>query len=130
MSRHTGFSHISLSVADCAASVAWYTSVLDFVEITTIENPAFVERICVHESGFSLGLQQHHDREGGDFDPRRAGLDHLAFAVAERAELDAWQERLTALGVTNSPIEQTDFGAVLCLRDPDGIQLELFHMAM
>ncbi|MFC6934681.1 VOC family protein [Actinomadura yumaensis] len=65
-------------------------------------------------------------RGGGGFDHRRTGLDHLAFAVADRAELDAWAKRFAELGIAHSPVAETAFGPVLCFRDPDGVQLELF----
>jgi glyoxylase I family protein len=126
MPAHTGFSHVSLSVSDCDASARWYKEVLDFQDLTTLRGETYVERICVHASGFALGLQQHTGNDGSPFDPARTGLDHLSFAVADRAELDAWTERLAAHGVKHSPVAETDFGAVLCFRDPDDIQLELF----
>ena len=59
----------------------------------------------------------------------RAGLDHLAFAVADREELDAWAARLTDAAVVHSPVTAANSvpgAAVLVFRDPDNIQLELF----
>lgn len=126
MPGHTGVSHVSLSVTDCEASSRWYAEVLDFTEIAKLDGDGFVERLCIHPSGLALGLQQHHANDGTPFTPARSGLDHVAFAVADRAELEAWPARLAAHGVTHSPIAETDFGPVLCFRDPDGIQLELF----
>lgn len=126
MAVHTGFSHVSLSVTDCDASADWYKEVLDFLDLTTLQADTYRERLVFHPSGFALGLQQHDDNDGGGFTPTRTGLDHLSFAVADRAELDAWTARLAAHGVTQSPVAETEFGSVLCFRDPDGIQLELF----
>ena len=60
---------------------------------------------------------------------RRAGLDHLAFTVADRQELDAWATRLADAAVVHSPITTANSvpgAAVLVFRDPDNIQLELF----
>jgi catechol 2,3-dioxygenase-like lactoylglutathione lyase family enzyme len=63
------------------------------------------------------------------FDETRAGLDHLAFTVADREELDAWVARL---GMPGSSIprswQRTPYPvpAVVVFRDPDNIQLELF----
>ena len=76
-----------------------------------------------------LGLTQH--RHGGQnaFDETRAGLDHLAFTVAGRAELDAWAARLADAAVVHSPVTTANSipgAAVLVFRDPDNIQLELF----
>ena len=66
------------------------------------------------------------------FDERRTGLDHMSFAVAARADLDAWASWLDSLGVENSGVTDTDDPvpySVVVFRDPDNIQLELFYMA-
>jgi catechol 2,3-dioxygenase-like lactoylglutathione lyase family enzyme len=79
-----------------------------------------------------LGLTQHRTGDGRPFDETRVGLDHLAFGVAGRGELDAWAAHLAGAGVTHSPIAPANTipGAhVLVFRDPDGIQLELFSEA-
>ncbi len=70
------------------------------------------------------------ERGTGDaFDEARVGLDHLAFAVTSRAELDDWARRFTESGVAFSPVASANSipgAAVLVFRDPDNIQLELF----
>ncbi|GAA4068739.1 MULTISPECIES: VOC family protein [Actinomadura] len=130
MPRITGLSHLSLSVRDRDASVRWYGDVLGFTPYARLDGDDRLETICVHPAGPTIvGFQQHRDADGAPFDHRRTGLDHLAFAVADLDELRAWQDRLADLGVTHSPIAETDFGHVLCFRDPDGVQLELFAMS-
>ena len=91
-----------------------------------LDEPEYTESVMVHPSGAVLCLQQHRANPGEPFDPRRTGGDHVAFRVASRAELDEWTTRLAGLGLTWSPVAERDYGAVVCLRDPDGIQLELF----
>jgi len=76
-----------------------------------------------------LGLTQHRDGGQDAFDETRVGLDHVAFTVADRAELDAWATRLAAAAVVHSPVAPANSipgATVLVLRDPDNIQLELF----
>ncbi len=41
--------------------------------------------------------------------------------------MEDWEGRLEELGVTHSAIADRHYGSVLCLKDPDGVQLELFH---
>jgi hypothetical protein len=56
----------------------------------------------------------------------------MSFAVAGRADLDAWASWLDSLGVENSGVVDTDDPvpySVVVLRDPDNIQLELIYMA-
>ena len=60
---------------------------------------------------------------------RRAGLDHLAFTVADRGELDTWAARLADAAVAHSPITAANSvpgAAVLVFRDTDNIEVELF----
>lgn len=74
-------------------------------------------------------MTQHRHGSQDLFDETRVGLDHLAFAVADRATLDGWATRLAALAVVHSPAVSANsiLGAtVLVLRDPDNIQLEFF----
>ena len=80
--------------------------------------------------GLQIRLGLTEDRQGsqGVFDETRIGLDHLAFAVADRDELDRWATRLATLSVVHSPIAPANSipgASVLVLRDPDNIQLEL-----
>ncbi|TDB81527.1 VOC family protein [Actinomadura sp. KC216] len=122
----TGLSHLSLSVTDRDKSVQWYGDILGFTPFHVQDDDRWLETICILPDGLTvLGLVQHRDATG-PFDHRRTGLDHLAFAVPDRAALDRWYTRLTDLGVTCSPVAETPFGPVLCFRDPDDIQLELF----
>lgn len=54
---------------------------------------------------------------------------HMSFAVADRAAFDACAARLAAFSVVHSLVAQATSipgAAVLVLRDPDNIQLELF----
>jgi catechol 2,3-dioxygenase-like lactoylglutathione lyase family enzyme len=59
-------------------------------------------------------------------DEFRTGLDHFAFGVATRAELEDWQRELSSRGITFTPITETPIGSVIVFRDPDNIQLEFW----
>ncbi len=126
-----GIHHIGLTVSDIEASEAWYTRVLGLTR-------AFVEphhqgtgyAVVLHRPGSPLfvGLDKHAASRCERFDECRTGLDHVAFQVADRAALDAWVDHLDRQGVPHSGItERTEpFPyAVLVIRDPDNIQLEL-----
>lgn len=60
------------------------------------------------------------------FDPTVVGLDHAAWSVATRADLDRWQELLEARGIVHSAIVDLGVASILNLKDPDGIALALF----
>lgn len=127
-----GIHHFGLTVRDVDASAAWYVDVLGFQRVGEFSSPDGARRkvFLRHDRVLArLGLTQHRDGGREVFDETRVGLDHLAFAVADRAELDAWAARLAAAGVAHSavtPANSIPGAAVLVLRDPDNIQLELF----
>jgi glyoxylase I family protein len=122
----TGMSHISLSVSDCKTSLEWYSEVLGFeVALAAQDEGPWVRSFCIHPSGLVVGFTQHS--ESSPFRFQNAGVDHLAFAVARREDLDDWANRFAAHAVVHSPIEEIEGGALLSFRDPDGIQLEMFY---
>jgi catechol 2,3-dioxygenase-like lactoylglutathione lyase family enzyme len=127
----TGIHHLGLTVRDVDASAAWYQRVLGFELAGRFEAPDGARRkVFLRHGGFGvrLGLTQHRDARSGTFDETHIGLDHLAFVVGDREELDAWAQRLAEGGIPSSAIAAANTipGAfVLVFRDPDNIQLEL-----
>jgi glyoxylase I family protein len=127
-----GINHIGLTVPDVEASEAWYARVLGltrlFVEAHHLGTGQTVVLHRPDSPQFTMGLDKHDANQGERFDERRTGLDHVAFRVADRAELDAWADHFDREGVPHAGItERTEpFPyAVLVFRDPDNIQLEL-----
>ena len=127
----TGAHHMALTVADVERSKAWYSDLLGLVEVFGGDDEEVSFRVLAHPaSGWVLGLRQYHRRPGDRFDELRTGLDHFAFGVADRAELEAWEAELRRRGdITFSPIAETPIGSVVVFRDPDNIQLELWLSA-
>ena len=126
----TGISHIDLSVTDLERSEHFYRELLGMNRVLDGRNDDqhLSSRYLIHPPTLLiLGLVQHDDGEGA-FDERHVGLDHLAFAVSSREELDGWAAQLSEKGIEHSPITEGDLWDVLVLRDPDNIQLELFYM--
>jgi glyoxylase I family protein len=121
-----GLHHASLTVSDLAKSTAWYCDVLGLEIVFTEDSDdrrAAVLRFAA--GGFAIGLTEHGG-EDRHFDPRRIGLDHLAFSVSSRPGLERWAERLRDLGVETSGVIEIPPGAILNFKDPDGIALALF----
>jgi len=131
----TGIHHFGLTVRDVDASAAWYQDVLGFRRAGEFKAPDGTRRkVFLRHDGLQarLGLTQHRGGSQDAFDETRAGLDHLAFTVADRGELQAWAARLAAVGVVHSPVTAANSipgAVVLVFRDPDNIQLELFAEA-
>jgi glyoxylase I family protein len=128
----TGLHHLGLTVRDVEASAAWYQKVLGFRRAGEFEAADGSRRkVFLRHDGLRirLGLAEHRPGSRDPFDETRTGLDHLAFAVATRADLDAWAGRLAAAAVPYTPAATANSvpgAAVLVFRDPDHIQLELF----
>lgn len=122
MITFAGVSHVALTVTDLDVSVRFYTEVLDFVAVMDVG----YGRICMHpQTGFMIGLLRHEGAQGGRFTELTTGLDHLGLTAATRAELEEWERRFDAHGVTYTPIRDMEFGYHLNFRDPDNIALEL-----
>lgn len=123
--------HLALTVTDADASIAWYQRVFGLVRLGEYTHPdgGGYGVVLVHpQSPFGVVIHHHDANEREPFAERRTGLDHAAFHVPDREQLEAWQRRFEELDVVHSPITaMPDVNAlVLVLRDPDNIQLELF----
>lgn len=133
----TGLHHVRLTVTDLARSRAFYEQVLGF-EVAA-ESPGDPSDAAVRQdpdqlyggvvyqtNGILFGLRPVASA-GDSFDSERTGLDHLSFAVASRADLDAAAAALQDKGVTHGEVrELAGFGiAILSFSDPDGVHLEL-----
>ena len=66
--------------------------------------------------------------KGDVFSPFRVGLDHLALACTEEAELERVAVALTAAGVDNTGVklDPTLNKQYVAFKDPDGIGWELY----
>jgi glyoxylase I family protein len=114
-------SHISLTVTDPERSAVFYNRTLGTETVFTSEG-----MIVVARPGVTIALRTHPEATAQTFDPARIGLDHVAFQVPSRTELEVWRSNLSAGGVACSEIEISPFGLHLNLKDPDDIAIELF----
>ena len=127
-----GQEHISLTVRDIEKTAKWYEQVLGLTRQSsnTDEVQGWKKVRMTHlPSGMRLNFTEHFANSGAAFDERRTGLDHLAFRVASRQEMEAWVAHFDRLGVEHSPIKEGRNGYILTFRDPDNIQLELSAVA-
>lgn len=99
---------------------------MGFTRINSFEQATFRGHGLWHRSGFTVTVLSHDATVKEPFSEQRVGLDHLAFAVADRAELENWITHLDEHGVEHSGIISAHFGDTVVFRDPDHIQLELF----
>jgi glyoxylase I family protein len=122
-----GAHHVALTVRDAERSAAWYTDLLGMQVVLKGDDENVHFRVMLHpESGWVMGVREYPGHPDGEFDELRTGLDHLAFTVSSRAELEAWERHLEARGVPFTPVAETPIGSVIVFRDPDNIQLEFW----
>lgn len=117
--------------SDCQRSgpeCSWYSALFGTEPVVDEDTGPF--RHVVWLAGQTLvGLHQFPDLVSDDpFNERRIGLDHLAFACANRSQLAEWEARLDELGVAHGGIVDAPYGSGLSFRDPDNIALEFFAL--
>lgn len=128
----SSFDHVRLTVTDIDRSRAFYDTVFGWpiawempadADGVTREQYWFLFGGVIYQMGNALlGLRP----VGADgFDEDRVGLDHLAFSVATRAELDAAAALLDELGIAHEGVKDLRAMYILEFRDPDNIALEL-----
>lgn len=129
---NTSIAHVRLTVTDIERSRQFYESVFDWpvlLEIpenadeATREALSFLYGGVIYDLGGTLlGLRPvATDR----FHEDRTGLDHIAFRLASRDELDAAAAHLDDIGVEHEPVKDIGPSYILEFRDPDNIALEL-----
>jgi glyoxylase I family protein len=124
--------HVRLTVTDIERSRQFYESVFgwpvliespDNADAATREALSFLFGGVIYDLGGTLiGLRPvAADR----FHEDRCGLDHVAFRVASKAELDDAATHLDELGIEREPVKDIGPSYILEFRDPDNIALEL-----
>lgn len=116
--------HVALSVTDIQRSGRWYQDLFGFQKVAEFSDPPL--EIYLTPDGQALDLREDPGVVKEPFTQTHVGLDHLAFVCLDRADFDAWLERLTTLGVENSGVQESPFGTHVNFRDPDGIPLEFY----
>ena len=128
----SSIAHVRLTVTDIERSRKFYESVFGWPVL--LEHPEQADEATREALGFLFGgviylvgtcLIGLRPVASDSFHEDRCGLDHIAFAVASRAELDAAAAHLDELGVAHEPVKDIGPSYILEFRDPDNIALEL-----
>lgn len=121
--------HVAVTVTDLARSTAWYAALFDSEPVLDEDESTggFHHTVFALGAGHLFGLHTHPgDRPADAFDARRPGLDHIAFACPDRAELARQAARLDRLGVAHGGVVDAHYGSGVSFTDPDGVALEFF----
>jgi catechol 2,3-dioxygenase-like lactoylglutathione lyase family enzyme len=116
--------HLRLTVADTEEARAFFCDVLGFQKLADLPSGVLLTNGSLV---LGVGPAPQGGAEGDRFDENRVGLDHLSFAVPDRAALDAAAAEMDRRGVAHSEItELSDYGMVaMPFRGPADIALEL-----
>jgi glyoxylase I family protein len=120
-----GMHHITIRVTDLDRSARFYSDVLGFDVQAPAEDLAFFQ---VGPTLIVLRLPLDGTPEGDRFSEYRIGVDHLAFSVEERGELEkvvaALEEAsVDTAGIEVDPVLNKEY---VCFRDPDNVQWEFY----
>jgi glyoxylase I family protein len=122
-----GVTHVALTVTDLERSRPFYESLIGSPPVIDEDTGPFHHVVWLLGGQTLVGIHKFPDPHGSEpFDERRPGLDHVAFACADRGELEQWETKLNELGVANGGIVDAPYGSGLSFRDPDNIALEFF----
>jgi lactoylglutathione lyase len=123
--------HIGLSVTDLGRSVAFYQDVLA-LEVIQLSAEAGRGFAFLGAGGRLFLTLWQQSRQA--FEPRHAGLHHLAFQLPTLEAVQATEARVRAHGITPRydgvvPHREGGDSAALFFTDPDGIRLEVYSPA-
>jgi len=129
-----GIQHVDLAVGDVERSLSFYLAVLGPLGLTErhrLTTYRGTEEVVYLEFGTgqsALGLRPADD---GEYRYHEVGVEHLAFQVERRDEVDEayGRCRATGAGIQSPPerhyVEDEDYYAFFAF-DPDGIRIEVF----
>jgi catechol-2,3-dioxygenase len=120
--------HVAITVRNMEVSGPWYRRLFGAEPVLDEHTDAGFRHLVWQLDGGTLFGIHLHDRPVSteDFSEFRAGLDHVGFGCASRAELEQWVTRLNDLGIQHHGIVDAHYGSGLSFRDPDGVALEFF----
>ena len=121
----SGVHHLGLRATDYARSRKFYTETLGFPVALEFPN------LLIFVAGATpIAIRGPEARTSADdrFDPFRVGLDHVALACNDEAELGRVAAALSEAGVENTGVKLDEAlnKRYVAFKDPDRIQWELY----
>jgi glyoxylase I family protein len=122
-----GIHHLALRSTDLERSRRFYTEILGFPVVLEAPN-IFI--FLAGSSAVAVRGPEAGTPQGDVFNPFRVGLDHVALACADEAELERVALALSEAGVENTGVKLDEVlgKRYVAFKDPDRIAWE-FYMA-
>ena len=127
MAEFPSLGHVAVTVTDLDRGREWYSKLFGTQPVLDEDAGNFYHVVWALGGGTLFGIHTHpRENDQPDFNEFRTGLDHVAFAVASRSDLESWQKRLEELSIKHGGIVDAPYGSGLSFRDPDNLPLEFF----
>lgn len=120
-----GLHHVTLRCTDLARSRVFYIDRLGFPVL--LEVPGILI-FGVGANAIAIRGPDAQTKSDDAFNPYRVGLDHIALACADPAELKRVADALSAAGIQNTGVKMdTTLGKeYVAFKDPDGVSWEFY----
>lgn len=126
--------HLQINVRDAARSLPFYKALLGYLEYRTVHESDTVAGFSGRGADIWI-IATHPSHAAHGFHRKRTGLNHVAFRVERREDVDRFEaefmapRRLGALYRTprEFPEYRPGYYAVF-LEDPDRLKLEVVHL--
>src|SRR5690349_9245505 len=103
----TGVAHVAITVTDLERRKEGYARVLDWSPVMEGWRDDVTFVVGSVPGATLVGLRQYRGSGAEAFDPRRTGMDNLAFQAPSRDALAEWEGRFTDLGVQFDATQDT-----------------------
>jgi catechol 2,3-dioxygenase-like lactoylglutathione lyase family enzyme len=122
-----GIHHLALRVTDYERAKRFYTDTLGFP--VALEAPNLL-LFLAGNTAIAIRGPVRGTPNGDVFSPFRVGLDHLALACEDEAELERVAEALDEAGVENTGVklDETLGKRYVAFKDPDRISWEFYSV--
>lgn len=135
----TTLNHVAFPTSDTAATVRFYTELLDFRLVgavredrvpSTGEETPFLHTFFAMQSGECIAFFEIENCAAKQDDGVPRWVRHVAMNVESAAALDQWKHRLIDYGVdVLGVVNHEDIWHSIYFFDPNGVRLEFTHQA-